>query len=663
MRRVHELLEPAVAERVIFDLGLVRNIGYYTGAVFEVYDPALGAPIGGGGRYDDLLGRFGRSAARGRLRARRRPPAHRARRRGARHRCAARGDDRRQASAHEPHQRPHDRGAARRAVRRHRRPARRARARHRGAALERPQAAVRGHRRDHDAPLRRADLRRGRRRRPRRSPARTCCSSRRAQRPGEGGREVYELLDLGYGRCTMVLASKAGPDPALEALRRLGVMRVATKYPRIAARHLEETGRQAEIVEVKGSVELAPLTGMVEAIVDLTATGTTLRENNLVVREEIVVCTARLIANPVAHKLKAAAIDDLLARLRGLAAGRRRLSMRIERLDARRGSPRSGARAGAAAHLRALVPAGASVEPAGARDHRRACARRATRRCATTRASFDTAGTEPRPLLVRAEELDEAIKLLPLELVAGLQVAIANVALVAEAGVGDDAAVELPQGQRITLREVPVRLGRRLRARRPRAVPEHGRDGRRHRARGRRARRRGVRAAGRRTAQIDPVILGTCRLCGVERVYRMGGAQAIAALAHGTETVEPRRRDRRAREPLRAGGQAPALGDRRHRRLRRPERPARRSSAPARRARAAAGRARHARPGRARRGQPRRGVAAPRRELCDGLAATLERPGRRAPDRRRGGVRARRSPRRRARRSRWPTRSRRSTCS
>ena len=138
-----------------------------------------------------------------------------------------------------------------------------------------------------------------------------------AQQPGEHGRDVYELLDLGFGRCTMVMASKAGPDPALESLRRLGVMRVATKYPRIAARHLEQTGRQGEIVEVKGSVELAPLTGMVDAIVDLTATGTTLRENNLVVREEIVVCTARLIANPVAHKLKAAAIDEVLERLRG----------------------------------------------------------------------------------------------------------------------------------------------------------------------------------------------------------------------------------------------------------------------------------------------------------------------------------------------------------
>ena len=132
------------------------------------------------------------------------------------------------------------------------------------------------------------------------------------------GREVYELVDLGYGRCTMVLATVAGEDRAAEALRRLGVMRIATKYPRTAARHFEATGRQAEIVEVKGSVELAPLTGLVEGIVDLTATGTTLRENGLEVREEIAHCTARLIANPVAHKLKADSIDTLLERLHAL---------------------------------------------------------------------------------------------------------------------------------------------------------------------------------------------------------------------------------------------------------------------------------------------------------------------------------------------------------
>jgi ATP phosphoribosyltransferase regulatory subunit len=60
LRGVYELLAADVAERVIFDLGLIRKMGYYTGAVFDVYDPALGAPLGGGGRYDDLLGRFGR---------------------------------------------------------------------------------------------------------------------------------------------------------------------------------------------------------------------------------------------------------------------------------------------------------------------------------------------------------------------------------------------------------------------------------------------------------------------------------------------------------------------------------------------------------------------------------------------------------------------------
>jgi ATP phosphoribosyltransferase len=132
-------------------------------------------------------------------------------------------------------------------------------------------------------------------------------------------RAVYELLDLGFGPTRMVVASPdADEDPAEEALRRLGVMRVATKYPRIALDHFERTGRQVEIVEVKGSVELAPLTGLVEAIVDLTATGTTLRENGLVIREEIMGSTARLIANPVAHKVRAAEVDDVTRRMRSV---------------------------------------------------------------------------------------------------------------------------------------------------------------------------------------------------------------------------------------------------------------------------------------------------------------------------------------------------------
>ena len=130
-------------------------------------------------------------------------------------------------------------------------------------------------------------------------------------------RRVYELLDLGFGRCRMVVAAPEGDDPLGESLRRLGRVRVATKYPRVAAAHFARTGRQAEIVEVKGSVELAPLTGLVDGIVDLTATGRTLAENGLKVVEEVAVATARLIANPVAHKLKAAQIDELVERVRG----------------------------------------------------------------------------------------------------------------------------------------------------------------------------------------------------------------------------------------------------------------------------------------------------------------------------------------------------------
>jgi ATP phosphoribosyltransferase len=131
-------------------------------------------------------------------------------------------------------------------------------------------------------------------------------------------REVYELLDLRYGQCRMVVAARAGDDALGESLRRLGRVRVATKYPRVATEHFAATGRQAEIVEVRGSVELAPLTGLVDGVVDLTASGRTLAENQLEVVEEIGVCTARLIANPVAHKLKAAEIDRLVERVREL---------------------------------------------------------------------------------------------------------------------------------------------------------------------------------------------------------------------------------------------------------------------------------------------------------------------------------------------------------
>jgi ATP phosphoribosyltransferase len=129
-------------------------------------------------------------------------------------------------------------------------------------------------------------------------------------------RAVYELLDLGFGACRMVLAGREG-DPRLgDTERRLGAMRIATKYPRVAERFFDETGHEAEIIEVKGSVELAPLVGLADGIVDLVDTGRTLADNRLEVRAEIASCTARLVANRVSHKLRAAEIDALADRMR-----------------------------------------------------------------------------------------------------------------------------------------------------------------------------------------------------------------------------------------------------------------------------------------------------------------------------------------------------------
>ena len=137
----------------------------------------------------------------------------------------------------------------------------------------------------------------------------------------QADRTVYELADLGFGRCRMVLAAREGSDQLGEAERRLGSMRIATKYPRTANAYFERVGRQAEVVEVKGSVELAPLVGLADGIVDIVDTGRTLADNGLEVVDEISICTARLVSNRVAHKLRVAELDCMVERLREAARG------------------------------------------------------------------------------------------------------------------------------------------------------------------------------------------------------------------------------------------------------------------------------------------------------------------------------------------------------
>ncbi len=124
---------------------------------------------------------------------------------------------------------------------------------------------------------------------------------------------VVELRDLGTGACRMILAAPEGrAEDIRRAISHAEVVRVATKFPNTARRYFDTLGRQAEIIELHGSVELAPLVGLAECIVDLSATGTTLRENDLVVLDEISYSTARLIANRGAYRLRHREVAALL---------------------------------------------------------------------------------------------------------------------------------------------------------------------------------------------------------------------------------------------------------------------------------------------------------------------------------------------------------------
>ena len=129
----------------------------------------------------------------------------------------------------------------------------------------------------------------------------------------EKGPNVMELKDLGTGACRMILA--APEDRAGEvrkAISHAEVVRVATKFPNTARRYFEGIGRQAEIIALHGSIELAPLVGLSECIVDLTATGTTLRENNLEILDDISSSTARVISNRGSYRLRHAEVAALV---------------------------------------------------------------------------------------------------------------------------------------------------------------------------------------------------------------------------------------------------------------------------------------------------------------------------------------------------------------
>ena len=130
----------------------------------------------------------------------------------------------------------------------------------------------------------------------------------------EEGRKVHEVLDLGYGKCKMCVC---GYKDAAPLLQHHELIRVATKYPNIAKDYFYNKKHQTvEIIKLNGSIELAPIVGLSEVIVDIVETGSTIRENGLEVLEEVCPLSARMIVNPVSMRMESARIKDLLTRLR-----------------------------------------------------------------------------------------------------------------------------------------------------------------------------------------------------------------------------------------------------------------------------------------------------------------------------------------------------------
>jgi ATP phosphoribosyltransferase len=132
----------------------------------------------------------------------------------------------------------------------------------------------------------------------------------------ESGARVLELVDLRFGACRFVVAAPTGAlERSLDEYRHLGSLEVATKYPHVAEEHFHARGIEVAVVKVAGSAEVAPQVGLADWIVDLVATGATLRANDLAVVEEIAACSARLIANPDSYHLRRAELAPIVEKL------------------------------------------------------------------------------------------------------------------------------------------------------------------------------------------------------------------------------------------------------------------------------------------------------------------------------------------------------------
>lgn len=296
------LVERGLGEKILIDFSVMSSFDYYTGLVFEAYAPGLGSPLGGGGRYDNLLAAYGaeKVPAAGfafyleQVMAARQAAVQFALREAegkAVQACQACADD--TLASEKTSARP-----LRIAV-------------PKGSLKEGSVEVLKNAGLDVGGLLdsgRTLMLRNGDVEyiivRPTDAPVFVSLGAADCGICGEDSLleampDVVELVDLKFGGCRFVVAESKGTTEAVEErYRKLGSIRVATKYPNITRSYYDKIGMPVEIVKLHGNIELAPITGMAERIVDITATGTTLRENNLVVVDDVLASTARFFANP-----------------------------------------------------------------------------------------------------------------------------------------------------------------------------------------------------------------------------------------------------------------------------------------------------------------------------------------------------------------------------
>ena len=275
------LAEAGLAERILVDFSVMSSFDYYTGIVFEAYAPQVGTPLGSGGRYDNMIGAYGTP----------RPAAGFAF--FLEQALVAASVPTADGPSEQPLRVAVPKGSLN------------------PDAVEALGAAgldVEGL----DNPGRQLIVRRPGVEyiivRPTDAPVFVALGAADCGICGkdsllEADPDVVELVDLKFGACRFVVAEPAGASATVdEHCRALGSIRVATKYPNITQAHYARKGVQVEIVKLHGNIELAPLTGMAERIVDITATGTTLRENDLEVVEDVLSSTARFFANTCAFR-------------------------------------------------------------------------------------------------------------------------------------------------------------------------------------------------------------------------------------------------------------------------------------------------------------------------------------------------------------------------